>query len=740
MDVSVTEMRPSYYQPPGPIKLCQTVSDYRSFASHPLEVNFQAWTTVSTFGNISNDIFALFLSTASGTPLGNKLSNLRFYTGKIKITVVVQGSPYAQGKMVYSFEPYNLNISNTAGTHIQPPQKVRSLYLPNIVIDPSKNASYQLDLPPCNAWGLYNVLGTNYGSWAWNFIAFNPLGSGTATEPVIGITTYFSIEDEHLSTLTYSSLNTKEEGKYSSFFARVAGISSYVANITPPRISAGLTLFSAASGVISKFLAHFGYGKHVIQEVNYVRSFNTANNLTCVDGKVDSSILSTRMVNGLSISPNDCPLLSQDDQMISSLCMKPGLVHQHYLLTTSPAATQLFHIPVSPSLVFTLDSPAIASNYELTTLAYCALPFRYWRGDIDVTIEAVCSVFHRATILVAYLPNNADFIVTYANAVQTVKTWSIQISGNSETKITIPWSQPEQYEAVSNVSNTTDSNANGNLSFYLVNPVTTNGSTDPIYLNIFYSSAEMFFGHPDCRKTNRYTLNLSAALAPINSVSPQTCSEVDSSFYSRFFGEHNPTSTKELANRSEFVYQLQDITRVPPNRVGFEAPADGFVNPSQIPATNDKVGYNYGTFSFLSSAYHGRRGSINYTWYPGIDLLQNNIHFSALFMYRIGFGMFNTFTDVIGTTAKETHSDAFATINPVNQYAASITVPYYNAFYTVNYPCAQGGEGVIFSVETDLTSPMTASGANGGAGCIFQSGGDDFNWVFFRGIPATLFT
>jgi hypothetical protein len=735
MDVSVSEVRNSYYEPGPSVQLCQTVSDYKNFASHPLEVDYRIWQTTTTYGNVTTDIFALFLTTASGTPLGNKLANLRFYTGNIKITVVVQGSPYAQGKLVYSFDPYNLNITGAATTRIQAPQKCRAMYLPNIVIDPSKNASYELLLPPCNHWGLYNILGTNYGSWSWNYIAFNPLGSGTTTEPNIGVTTYFSLEDSGLNTLTFSSVQMKEEKKFSSFFARASTISNYASSVAPPAISAGLTLFSVVTGGLSKFLSFFGYGKHVIQEVAYIRGFNTANNLTCVDGKMDASILSTRMTNGISISPNDCPLLSQEDQMISKLCEKEGLVHQHYLATSSPGTGLLFSLPVSPFIVFPLASPAFTGKYELTTLAFCASMFRYWRADIDVTLEAVCSVFHRATIMLAYFPNRADVAVAYSNAVQTVKTWTIQVSGNSSTKVTIPWSQPEQYSTVSAFSPTSDIYSNGNIALYLVNAVTTNGSTDPIYINVYYSSSNIQFGHQNALVSDNYNIVLSSKvvtqMAPVNSVPAQSCNEVSSSFFSRFFGEAHPTSVKELVNRTEFCYQTQDsITRTAPNAITWILPADGLVNQAQFLGTADKNGLNNTNFSFVSWAYHGRRGSITYTWYPTLDQFASRQYFTGQFIYRVSQAVYGEISaGAVGSTGNNIEGDAFATIGN-EQYAATISVPYYNAFYTPNYPCSTLGEGVAFIADINL-----AQGSVGVKGSIFQSAGDDFNWVFFRGIP-----
>jgi hypothetical protein len=725
MEVSATEHKQGADTSGPPINLPHIHSDYHLFASHPVEVDFRAWSTTTTYGNITTDIFALFLSTIASTPLGNKLKNLRFYNGNLKIKVVVQGSPYAQGKLVYSFDPFNIPVQDTYGLRIQPPQKVRSMLLPHIEIDPSKNASYELELPPTSQWGVYHILGHNYGSWSWNFIAVNPLGSGTTTEPSIGITTYLSIDDKHLSTLTFTSVSSKEEGKYSSYFTKAANMSQSVASVAPPRLASGLTLFSLVSNTVSSFLQFFGFGKHVIQDVNYVHLFNTANNQTLVDSKIDSTVLGLRATNSLSLSPLDCPLLSQEDQLLSNLMRRKSLVHQHYLATSAAAGSLLITVPVVPHLCFALDSPAISNNYEPSTLAFCAAPYLYWRGDIDVTLEAVCSVFHRATILAAYFPNTADTAVTYANAVQTVKTWVIQISGNSVTEFTIPWSQPEEFLSCPTALGTTTSlSGNGVLTLYLVNAVTTNGSTDPVYINFYYSSKNMSFGHLNNTFTTNYGIFLSSAMAPTNIVSGETAT--DSLFFKRFFGEGHAVSVKELTNRMEYIAMTHDyLTHFTNTTLYWKYPAIGINDSTQLPVSGDANYLSLGTFPWVSYAYMGRRGSMNFTWFPS-PAIDSGYVLSAAITRAIPTN-FQAYTSS-SVDMFDISDDCFATYNPLIQNGMTVSVPYYyHGHFYPNYPPQTSGEPVVFRME--IATDNTINGA------LFQSSGDDFNWVFFRGIP-----
>jgi hypothetical protein len=725
MEVSATEHKQGADTSGPPINLPHIHSDYHLFASHPVEIDFRAWSTTTTYGNISTDIFATYLTTIASTPLGNKLKNLRFYNGNLKIKVVVQGSPYAQGKLVYSFDPYNIPYQDNIGLRIQPPQKVRSMLLPHIEIDPSKNASYELELPPTSQWGVYHILGHNYGSWSWNFIAVNPLGSGTATEPSIGITTYFSVDDKHLSTLTFTSVSSKEEGKYSSYFTKAANMSQTVAAVAPPRLASGLTLFSLVSSTVSSFLQFFGFGKHVIQDVNYVHAFNTANNLTLVDSKIDSTTLGLRATNSLSLSPLDCPLLSQEDQMLSNLMRRKSLVHQHYLSTSAAAGSLLISIPVVPNFCFGLDSPAVTSGYEPSTLAYCAMPYLYWRGDIDVTLEAVCSVFHRATILAAYFPNTLDSAVTYANAVQTVKTWVIQISGNSVTEFTLPWSQPEEFLTLpTTLASTNIISGNGILTLYLVNAVTTNGSTDPVYINFYFSSKNMSFGHLNGLNSQSYGIVLSSAMAPTNIVSGETAT--DSLFFKRFFGEGHAVSVKELTNRMEYIVMTHDYTtRVANSTLKWTFPAVGINDPSQLSASGDSNYVSVGIFPWVSYAYMGRRGSMNFTWFP--SPAQEAAYVLSAAITRGTNGNFLASSSASLDMA-DFNDDCFATYNPLIQNGMTVSVPfYYHGHFYPNYPPISNGEPVVFRMEVNTINTID--------GALFQASGDDFNWVFFRGIP-----
>jgi len=700
------------------------------------------WTPTSTASVLFTDIFATYLSTASANPLGFKLNNFRFISGDLKITVVVQGMPFAQGLLLLAFDPTPIPSGRTSlapvATNSQPPpQKVRGRYLPHILIDPSKSQSYELILKCPTVWGVWDRAQT-LGSYSLSVIPYNALGSGTSTSPAIGLCIYASLVDPVMTGISYTSgsLSAKEQDpKLSSRIRNAGKLVSKIAEPfkSIPYIGAGATLFSDVTETASTFLSWFGYSRPMDMEVHSTYLSTTVPALTNIDAKFEARNLAMRQTNSIGFTDDMSNISSMEDQMIDKLLMREGLIYQFQIPTTATSQSLLFTIPVSPNVIFPSDSPAITDEFEPTTLAYISSMFKYWRGDIKYRFEVVASVFTRTTIMIAYCPLPPTTTVTFSTALQTLRTWQIQVSGNSEMEIDIPWSQPQANAFTTSCQSAAallptlgvSNPQNGVLLIYLVNAVTTNGSTDGPFINLFASSSNLELGYPSLLNvpTVSYT---SGTIAPVST--SKYANTTDEHFYKRFFGESKPNTVKELASRiSPWAYIIDSLG-------GSQKTCLAYSLPIFQRNSNANVTFEIDWFHVVASMYVGYRGSMNFSLIPD----SNPYAFTT-----VGDGPswgIATVANAISANLEESSNDVFSNITGENYSIAysniqsniPIVYPYYNnQLFAIN---AQENVGLRDAIgisiqrtfaSTDYTlSPIVLRGA-----------GDDSQFCFFIGIP-----
>jgi len=354
-----------------------------------------------------------------------------------------------------------------------------------------------------------------------------------------------------------------------------------------------------------------------------------------------------------------------------------------------------------------------------------------------IEVECVSSPVHRCTIGVAYFPNVADTssTVTFAAASQTVKVSTIQVAGNSKTLFKIPYSQPFPYlicnSGFNTVSTTEKGYSNGRLSFYLVNPVVSNG-TGPVYINVRMGVCNLKLGVPNTALIQ--TLDVVLTSTP-EDVTEAVCIP-DPNFFKKFFGEDMAHTTKELASRGTVTSYFED-TVFSTSVYCYELSHPTQPLCSATVGTLNRVG---SMFDWISLAYVGYKGSTNLTWYPNISNggsvirgTRNGFTMDTL----PGVGVFVKMVDffALGTSAEY----AFATTFGRNQNFITTKHPYYYKGHfrpifpvysptgtsTVNGTCAVQNE-----VLSTSTFPWTAA--------VASALGDDGQFVGFRGFPVVV--
>jgi hypothetical protein len=478
-------------------------SRFSAYLDHPVLINHLAWSGATTHAVLTDNLLALFLSSAPSA-ISVKMRNLMYFTCKIRIKVVVQGTAQAFGQMIYAFTPFQMNPtlgSEGSITHWTSDSNfVNAKFVPHLIIDPSKTATYEIELPVCTPSGLYSFsTDFSYGSYRMNRYIFNALGSGTATAASANVCTYMSLVDSSFDGLTSVTMTSnkfvaeKAPGYYSSSMHGASNVARSVGT-NFPKVAPITGLFSGVADSVGNVLAYLGFSKPPDTSETLVILTRTCDSYSQIDGKSRAMVLAASQKTGQSISPA-YGAGSLEDMSVDELVKKPTLILIAQSIAGSDAAEALVKtIMVNPAQCLYIGAGPVVEIGPLCAMSMC---HTVWRGDLTYTFEFVASVFHRATLLIAYDPNPSATAPTMVNALATLENVTVNISGNTAVEVTVPFKQPTP------VSRTTvpfvDGSVfptNGRLFLYVINPVVSNGSTDAISYNVYLSSQNIKFMAP----------------------------------------------------------------------------------------------------------------------------------------------------------------------------------------------------------------------------------------------------
>jgi hypothetical protein len=734
--------------------ITQLVESYDMFKEHSALRYALVWNGATPTNAVFDiDCVRGLLTAVSGAPLGNKLGNFRFFQSKVKLSVVVQGSPTAYGKLIIYADPFPFTATPPVGSMFGVPQQCRSQLVPHIVIDPSQSVTHELILDCNSQIGVYSSQVTT-GSYRVGYTMINPIGNGAAgTLPDVRIQIYVSLVEPKLAVPTFTSetlhdREIKNPSDHVETFSKAMGSMSSI-----PVIGPITTVFSSVSAVAAKALKWFGFSKPLEMTKHATGRFYSMFEPRVFDGTFPGYSLGARLINSLGIGGN-VPMYSEDDMVIETIAQKYGWVATVTLPTTLATGNTITTIPLTPQFCTQVSQPVVANGYEMTPYAFCTTPYMGIRNDFKVKLEFVGSVFHRATIVVAYFPNVSDTatLVSLANALQTVKTWTFQLSGNSFYELEIPWSQPYPYMDLSSgpqfgTALTTQNRTNGNLGFYMLNPVSS-GGTGPYYMNIYYAGCNLRMGEPtEAFIASRYQPVLTSA--PTSLVNPMCIP--DPTFFKEYFGEEHAHTTKELSSRFSSQYTFTDTlsAKTSPGVI-LTLPTKPMVATAiALPTT---INREFSLLDFICHSYVGYRGSMNFiVYYESFNRYVAGP--VSEWTYGCNAYMFQSnaaISVVVPATSyawNRTLVAPFASAFTAIQKFLAFTYPYYyRAKYDSCYPVnnttstTDDPDRTMMQIEVlfqDLTNPTVSSKA---VFNIHHAGGDDFTLVQFRGTPTMAIT
>jgi len=354
-------------------------------------------------------------------------------------------------------------------------------------------------------------------------------------------------------------------------------------------------------------LAYFGFSKpQAVENISIVLN-RFGDNFSQFEGKSTAAVLAGSAKTSVAISP-DYAAGKMDHMLIENIVRIPGLIAKYQIAAATPVETLVGYFPVNPSFEGTFD---VTDSFEVTPLSGVSRCFTWWCGDLSFDLEVIASVFHRTTLLVCWDPIVGS-APSFADALQTLQNTTISVSGYSKTRIDIPWKQPTNYLPA--VANNDTVGSNGRVYIFVVNPLTSNGSTDSIAVNVYSYSDNIGFFAPETSLLAGLTPLTRSILTMNDAVTVEVKfggrTDLSKSAF-RAFGEEYHT-IKQLT--SKLVAQYVDVISVP---VAPAVPANAaiVVRVPTFPIWDTNFEYTQNFSSWFALAFLGYRGGMRYTFH-----------------------------------------------------------------------------------------------------------------------------
>jgi hypothetical protein len=722
-------------------------SQFEQFLTHPVKINHDTWSGSTLLsGVIAKDIVQLW-KTSLSTNMAKKIASLWYFTATLRIRIVVQGSAQSFGKMYYTFTPRVQNVMSQPATgSLAAGQYHNCEIVPHLVVDPSKNETYELELPVCSPTGWYQIAATNnHGSYQLERFMLNQILSGTAQAGTCNICMYMSLVNPRFEGLTTGlSSDFVAEKKASDYVQTVSTMSALAAPVAM-EFSPAVTLFSQVTGTLASVLRWFGFSKPPASEHHVFVTNRNCDNYSQIEGTSTAMVLGASQKQSMSIHPG-YGNSTLDEMAVSTLLNKQSLLYTATITSASAAEAALSSfIRVSPMACYKYSGSSNPKSFS--PMAMFGALSTYWCGDIIYRLEFVASVFTRASILIAWDPYNySGTPPSFGDAVSILKNVTVQIVGNTAIDLRIPYKSymPALLCGSLSAPNAADNEAfsNGTIYFFVVNPVQDNGSATPtMYMNVYARSDNMTFFAPSLDGNLDYTLDAepySNDFCPAANVDFGPKTDL-SNIHTRIVGD-SPRTVKDYALRMNKVTS----GNVTGNNTGV-------INSLQLSSPNMPLTINDRTstsathnsyFAWMSSGFLGYRGSVRYSlkaWYT-ISPVSNTLTRFSYGVYHQTHGISAAaFVATAQHTSGNDLENAYAFTHMQDgisnrlDVAAPIIIPTDFLATRVQPNSSTDSLNFIATVEGS-DGNLTSSAINYN---LYQGCGDDGVFLWFLGFPMT---
>lgn len=660
-------------------------------------------------------------------------SNAILNTG-ITLTLEVQGCSFGGGKMVLVAQPVSFLPFEQWGSSNSTRYEMLGLHnvdnLPHVYVDPSTTATYELTLPLVSPTLRYDTIGVGPEvRWVIRFFHMVPPVSGTAA----AFDAHATLFARYTNSAQYGAivpLSVEEIEKGGAISGVVEGASSILEYATGvfPSLAPFTRPFVALSGPFAKILRYFGFAKPLRDDVD-LDVLNRFNDSHChVDGLGDSYNLGYLTHPNMAIDDGYTGG-KHEDMLLSNICAKRSYIDSLDITQASSSGTLVFSSAVTPAVRYWYSN----TSRGLHPAAFIARLFQGWKGEMTFRFHFIGSVFHRASVVIAYSPDPNAVAPTMNQAIAYLYHKKVALSGNVEVDFKIPYVSSSLWKNWRSPVNTNPRNvvnapigSLGNVYVFVMNPVETNGSSDPYRLLVSATFDKMSFGLPVATRTSTQMFN-TVALSQENI----ELLNANALSFPEVIG-----STKELAS-------IATPRTLIPSTFAAQSEAVLLSTYADLHPKHSALGTSWlNSFAdYLAVMYLGYRGSLKLSLmmeHGSVTTVGNPMSSSCVISYlpQVQFPV-STFTGSTRSSPQDVQRPFFITkasamVDSALTPTVDVSIP---AHYAEAYQQVSPQPFTRYFVTARWAVPLGTTATQTANVRPFVSAGDDFTWGMFLGTP-----
>jgi hypothetical protein len=765
------------------------VSDY---LKRPVEI-YSTQLSLTADDDIIVDVWNLFTLIPS---VRAKLRNYAFLRGNLHVRVAISGCPFHYGKVLASPQPwdsYNDNLAYLQNQYSLDTNARMNLlnYLSqaagSCILSVNENKPAEIIFPFISPKPMHRLFNSTAavgaatpfldlekaGSLYLNTITQVKAVSDNPTPAYLQVYAWMEETTFGTNTATQIAITTESKdervsGPIETFASNMYQLSSALTAYTP------IALYAKASsmffGGLTTAAALMGWSKPIPnRKIEQLQNEPFHNGAITIGEDYAKRIVLDPMQE-LTVDPRFMGV-DHDDMILSNLCARRTYLTTFSWLDDDPSMVgPIWTTAVTPALS-TLYSNGGKKYIQPTAMAFAAMPFQFWRGDIIFRFEIVCSQFHRGKLAVFFEPNVNQYALINAQIVLNKQFFHIVDIQETQTfDVKVSWANAYPWLSVGNAATVAivsdianaavslESYTNGYLGVIPFTDLQSPDSSD-ITINVYVSSNNMqfnvvsTFGFPNERAELPDPPDMPFTESDICSSSSQEVSMVDlnkstantNGLCNDYFGEQ-PLSFRALLKR----FHTNKASTTPASATGLPKFMtfqlnNWFQNNLPYGATSWTVDKDL--FSYLKYAYMGMRGGLRLRYRMSTNV--NSQPPQAMVRIHLDEPS-STIVPTESVTVNTTTNAGFLPINggvsfvPITNGGISVELPFYsNNLYLYSFndlPVLDASDHIMndryIKTHSIIVDVLTTGAVNAGYYSIDYASGEDFQFLRYQGAPS----
>lgn len=621
------------------------------FLSRPVKIWSKTWTVAdSAAANVSSfNPWNLFFSDAR---IKYKLNNWAFIRCNLKVRFLINASPFYYGAAMVTYAPCANMVQSIASDGMK--ELINYSQRPRVMIYPQMNEGAEITLPffwpaqyvRCAVAQDFTDLGIMHLHYA------TQLQSATGvTGAGITIQAYAWAEDVTLCGPTASlALQAKDEyapnGIISAPASAIASAASKLNKV--PIIGKYARATEIGANAVSQIAKMFGFTD--VPQIGDVQGVQTraVPPLASTEIGFPTEKLTVDAKNELTIDPSAVGLASTDELAVANIAQKESYLTKFSWSTGDASSSLLFNMGVAPSLMY--NATAVPETVYMTPLAWLSTMHSFWRGDIIVRLRFLATQYHKGRVRISYDPTGAIYNDPVSESV--VMTKIVDLDKETDVELRIPFSQHVAWcrNILGASMNTTnikwgtsatnfhiDGITNGCITVRVSNALSAPVASSTIHCLVFVRGADnMEFAAPSLDGTDRLTtFPLQMEESVINEgegngqqLIPGKLVSPTDHLYLTYMGEAVRSLRTSMRRKclwytwsprpgtGQFSLSYLKLYRMP-FTFGYDPYGLGAAKGVITTATYFPYNWTQNNFlTYVSGAFVGNRGSVNYIFYP----------------------------------------------------------------------------------------------------------------------------